>query len=157
MSRFKHLLVAALLCAGIACSAGSEAAAAAKKPGGAKNAGQAKKAGSNPASLQLDQALEAIRADLNKADHDYKGHRAAAVHEITHAIHLLQHGKVHPNPGQHFVGGKHNEPQNISDTRLKECIAAIQGLTVPPGKHQTQVKAALAKALNDLHVALKVA
>ena len=157
MSGIKRPLFAALLCVGLAFSTGSESAAASKKPAGVKNSAAAKKTGANPSNPQLDRALEAIRADLNKADHDYKGHRAAAVHEITHAIHLLQHGKVHPKPGQHFVGGKHTEPQNISDGRLKKCIAAIQGLTVPPGKHQAQVKAALAKAVNDLQAALKIA
>ena len=101
----------------------------------------------NPATvatnIQLIQHLEAIRANLNKADHDYKGHRAAAVHEITHAIHHLQHGKQHSNPGQHFTAGTHKEPQAVSDARLKQSLAALQSLPVPPGKHHAHTQTAL--------------
>ena len=118
---------------------------------------QASKNAAKQANIQLDQQLEAIRATLNKADHDYQGHRAAAVHEITHAIHILSHGMQHPNPGQHFVAGKNKEPQKVSDAQLKQSLAALQSLTVPPGKHQAQVQAHIIKAIADLQKALTVA
>jgi hypothetical protein len=111
----------------------------------------------NSANGQLVQHLESIRATLNQADHDYKDHRAAAVHQITHAIHLLQHGRHHPNPGQHFVGGTHKKPQNVSDAELKRALAALQRLTVPAGSHRAQVHAAIQRAIVDLQTALKVA
>src|SRR5271165_7026494 len=34
--------------------------------------------------------LKSVRAILEHADHDYQGHRAKAVHEITQAIHGMQ-------------------------------------------------------------------
>ena len=108
-------------------------------------------------NAQLIQQLETIRTNLNKADHDYKGHRATAVHEISHAIHLLQHGKPDPNPGQHFTAGTHKEPQATSDAQLKQSLAALKALTVHAGPHQAQVQAAINKAETSLQAALKVA
>lgn len=135
--------------------------ATAQTPAVAKKMSAAKKKvlanQSKAANAHLAKQLETIRTVLNKADHDYQGHRAEAVHQITHAIHLLHHGKAHTNPGQHFVGGKHKEPQAVSDAQLKQSIAALQSLVVPPGKHHAQVQAAIHKAITNLNVALKIA
>ena len=108
------------------------------------------------ADSQLIKQLETIRANLNKADHDYEGHRATAVREITHAIHFLQHGEKHPKPAEHFKAGAHKEPQALSDAQLKQSLAALQSLKIPLGKHQTEVEAALQKAMSSLKIALKV-
>ena len=149
MSRIPFRCLAGLVCSGFAFGGIAPATPLA--------AAGLKKIAANPANTQLTQQLEAVRATLNRADHDYQGHRAAAVHQITHAAHLLHHGKPHPKPGQQFVGGKHTEPQAVSDSQLRQSLAALQSLAVPPGPHQAQVQAALAKAVASLHIALTVA
>jgi hypothetical protein len=102
--------------------------------------------------------LEAIRTTLNNANHDYDGHRASAVHHISHAIHIIQHAKPHPNPGEHFKAAKvgNNEPQAVSDAQLKMAQTALQSLTVPATKHQAKVQEHLTKAVGELQTALMV-
>jgi hypothetical protein len=138
--------MAGLVCVGFLFA---NSASAAPKTG-------AKNPGLSSANAQLVQQLTGIRTTLNAADHDYDGHRAAAVHQISHAIHLLHNGKNHPNPSQTFVGGAHTEPQAASDAQLRKSMTALQGLTVPPGKHQAQVSAAITQAVADLQTALKI-
>ncbi len=103
-------------------------------------------------------ALEAVRTTLNMANHDYKGHRAAAVHQVSHAIHVIKHGKPHPKPAETFQApkGGNNEPQSVSDMQLQASITALQGLTVPPSKHQTKVVQHINNAIAELNTALKV-
>ena len=124
---------------------------------------QARKNVPHTANMQIARELEAVRALLNKANHDYNGHRAAAVHEVTHAIHILEHGKHHPNPGNHFIAaqGRIREPQQVSDVQLQQAILALQTIAVQlhgtNGQHHTQAALVVKKAIYNLHVALKVA
>jgi hypothetical protein len=126
--------------------------------------------------------LKAARALLEKANHDYQGHRAKAVHEITHAIHLLEHGKHHPNPqtaagngngnkptaaggkkGKKAAGNanKPNEPQGQSDAQLKHAIEILhkveKQLHGGQAQHHRHAAEAIHKAIHELHTALKVA
>ena len=125
--------------------------------------------------------LKATRALLEKANHDYDGHRAKAVHEITHAIHLLEHGKHHPNPQAAngnangnkptAAGGKKakkaagnaakpKEPQGESDKQLKHAIEILHRVEKQlhgQGQHHHHAAEAIHKAIHELHVALKVA
>lgn len=127
----------------------------------AKKVAQASKGQTKATSATIIKELERVRSQLNKADHDYKGHRAAAVHQVTHAIHLLQHGKHHPNPGQHFTGGHHKEPQAKSDAQLRQAIQELdviaRQLQSTNGQHHAKAIAAVHRAVQDLHQALKVA
>jgi len=116
----------------------------------------------NGAASTIHKELKIVRTQLNKADHDYKGHRAAAVHQITHAIHLLQHGQHHPNPGHHFTAGKgHRESQAQSDAQLRHAIQEPNQIAVQLHSsgvpHHAQALMAVKRAIHDLHQALKVA
>ncbi len=104
---------------------------------------------------------------LEKADHDYKGHRSAAVHEIMHAVHLLKHHKHHPNPAQHTAHlanphYKKREAQSFSDMQLNQAMqqlqligTQIQSLGNLP--HHNHAQKALVKAIQELQTALKIA
>jgi hypothetical protein len=118
----------------------------------------AQKAAKKAANQTLVQQLEAIRTTLNMANHDYKGHRAAAVHQVSHAIHLINHGKKNPNPAETFTAGKGGNAENqaVSDKQLQSAITALQGLTVPAGKHQPQITQAITTAVSELNTALKI-
>jgi hypothetical protein len=65
--------------------------------------------------------LRQIRHLLEVADRDYKGHRAKAVEEISHAIKALPH--QHGKRGTSIKGG--GEPQALSDAQLREAIKAL--------------------------------
>jgi hypothetical protein len=106
-------------------------------------------------NTQVIQQLESARATLNKADHDYSGHRAAAVNSLSNTIHHLQHGKAHPSPGQHFVAGKNKEPQSESDAKLQQALATLQGVSAPAGPQAAVVKTGVSKAIADIQKALK--
>ncbi|HQR07179.1 MAG TPA: hypothetical protein PLN21_10175 [Gemmatales bacterium] len=111
--------------------------------------------------------LHQIKSILECADHDYKGHRAAAVKEITKAIHALEaHGghyqKSATHPQHSNANGKPHEPQALSDAQLR---AAIQGLAVVSqqlqatgSRHPRTSKAAadIQLAIKQLNVALTI-
>ncbi|MEI7684547.1 MAG: hypothetical protein WCL32_05935 [Planctomycetota bacterium] len=123
---------------------------------------QAVKKQNTGAASTIHKELEIVRTQLNQADHDYKGHRAAAVHQITHAIHLLQHGQHHPNPSRHFTAGKgHRESQAKSDAQLRHAIQELNQIAVQLHRsnlpHHAQALTAVKRAIHDLHQALKVA
>jgi hypothetical protein len=102
--------------------------------------------------------LHEVKVLLERADHDYKGHRAAAVKEITAAIHTL-HPHHKPATGKGGKGGN-NEPQALSDAQLKQSIKdleTIQGhldraATAPAAK----ASASLGKAMKELNIALEI-
>ncbi len=116
-------------------------------------------------STQIVHELEAARALLNKANHDYKGHRAAAVNQITHAIHILQHGKNHPNPSAHYTSGKgarNREDQKASDALLQQALAQMKTIagqlhSTQHTKHHAQASMAVKKAIKDIMLSLKAA
>jgi hypothetical protein len=90
---------------------------------------------------QLDQAY----SFLAEADHDYKGHRARAMHHIQNAARAL---------GVRLTGhGKGGEAQTTSDSHLKSAQSLLQsaigGLT---GRPHNQVS----DAINQLNIALSI-
>jgi hypothetical protein len=97
-------------------------------------------AGPGPGDL-LTQAY----ATLEKADHDYKGHRVAAMHQIAAAGKALGI-KVHGD-------GKGHEPQGESDAQLRTAQGLLQqaqaGLTGKALKHAQH-------AIKQISVALSI-
>ncbi|HZU34327.1 MAG TPA: hypothetical protein VFA18_00375, partial [Gemmataceae bacterium] len=88
----------------------------------AANAGP--KGAKSPFAAQLHE-LRGIRAVLQQADRDYKGHRVAAIRQINVAIRTLRSAKV-ARKGHSGKGQKGNgEPQGLSDAQLKEAIAGL--------------------------------
>lgn len=125
------------------------------------------KAAKKAADLQIVDDLHATRALLEKANHDYKGHRVAAVHHVMHAAHLLQHHKPHPNPQAHtghltkphFRG---NEPQPVSDAQLQQAKQNLQTIgaqinNLGNGVHHQKAHKAVQNAIQELDTALKIA
>ena len=110
--------------------------------------------------------LRATRALLLKADHDYKGHRVKAIHDITKAIHALQPGvKHHPKQtaksGQGRAKGQgNNEPQSVSDAHLRQAIRQLEAVQKHLGSgqvgHVGQAHADIGRAIHELRRALKV-
>jgi hypothetical protein len=88
-------------------------------------------------------------ADLDRADHDYKGHRIAAMKQIEEAAKALK-----LNLGG---DGRGHEKQGVSD----EQLAAAEGLLnqaksdLAAEKHK-KVLHHVNKALEELHTALKI-
>jgi hypothetical protein len=133
-------LILAVVVAGTTLFAGTISAA--KKP-------------ASPYAVEIKE-LHVIKVLLERADRDYKGHRAEAVKQISEAIHALSAGKKHNGKG--VKGG--NEPQALSDAQLRESIAAL-------AKVQTQLVATggapavlasehIARAIKQLEIALTI-
>src|SRR6516225_9793983 len=76
-----------------------------------------------PFATQISE-LHAVKVLLEKADRDYKGHRAEAVKQITAAIHELRVHKGSKGSGTKVQGG--NEPQSLSDAQLREAIKGLK-------------------------------
>ncbi len=98
-------------------------------------------AGPSPAAGLLVQAY----TTLEQADHDYKGHRVAAMKQIEDAARLL---------GVNVRGdGKRHEPQGVSDAQLRTAQGLLQqaqaGLSGKALKHVN-------KALQQLSIALSI-
>jgi hypothetical protein len=122
----------------------------------------------NPKAALVAQ-LRATRALLHQANHDYKGHRVKAMHEITVAIHALQPPakKHHAKPGapkpatagSKPASGGH-EPQAISDAQLQKSIQQLQTIQSQLGTIATGnvgvAHTAIGKAIQELQTALKI-
>jgi hypothetical protein len=111
--------------------------------------------------------LRATRTLLQQADHDYQGHRAKAVHEITLAIHaLVPPKKTRPRPaGIKPAPGiarpdRNNESQAVSDTQLKQAMQQLNTLqpqiTSLTSGNVTAASAAVTKAIQELQTALQI-
>jgi hypothetical protein len=125
----------------------------------------------NPYATQIAE-LRATRALLEQADHDYKGHRAAAVKLITAAIHALHPPKpaaaqnraragTGTKPGTTQAAKKTggNEPQAVSDNQLKQALASltvIQGQLAAGSGNAATAAAAVQKAAQELQIALSI-
>jgi hypothetical protein len=75
--------------------------------------------------------LHEIKLLLEKADHDYKGHRAEAVKQLAEAIHTLHPGHKHATGAAVKGAGKAVkavEPQPLSDAQLKESIKTLRAV-----------------------------
>jgi hypothetical protein len=106
-----------------------------------------------------EQIAELHRAKLllEKADRDYKGHRAEAVKEIGKAIHTLHPGKAHKHVGK-VEGG--NEPQSLSDAQLREAVKKLKvvekQLTHSNAEAAAKANVFVAKAIKELEIALEI-
>lgn len=112
-------------------------------------------------------ALHQAKHLLVGANHDYKGHRAKAVHEITQAIHEIEHhrkgggakaGSGHK--GQVAAGqkqGKVHEAQVASDQQLQAAIGLLQRAAgdLGNGKHPKAL-GHVNNAIKELQTALKI-
>jgi len=100
--------------------------------------------------------LHEIKLLLERADHDYKGHRAEAVKQITAAIHALHGGHKHHGPG--VKGG--GEPQALSDAQLRESIKALSVVLAQlgnaPGAPAAKGAVHVANAIKQLEIALTI-
>lgn len=86
---------------------------------------------------------------LERADHDYKGHRRAAMHDIEEAAKHLG-VKLHGD-------GKGREQQSVSDEQLREArgmLEKAQGMTA--GHKNKKVPEHIAAAVKKLGVALSI-
>jgi len=76
--------------------------------------------------------LRSVKLTLEAADHDYGGHRAAAVekikaatHELHKALEFVHKGKIAPKTTTKDVGSS-NEPQKLSDAQLRATIPVLK-------------------------------
>jgi hypothetical protein len=134
---------------------------------------QGKKA-KEPQSLSDTQLAESIhtlrvtRLTLEMADHDYGGHRAAAVRDITASVHQLKKaleavhkGKIIPKGEKKKEKGG-NEPQAVSDAQLAASIPSLvqtasllKSANHDYGGHRAQAVTDLEAAVRQLQAALK--
>jgi hypothetical protein len=104
----------------------------------------------------LVQQLHQVRLLLEHADHDYQGHRAAAVGQISSAINLL----APKNPFKDKDTGGNNEPQALSDEQLREAILVLANdaayLSAIPHPKAAKAFWHVGSAIVDLEIALMV-
>jgi len=127
-------------------AAHAKTAAAAKKPAVAKSTavstvrerGAVRGASSGPLT-------EAYRL-MQSADHDYKGHRAAAMRHVAEAARLI---------GERVIGrsSAHEEAQGASDGQLQQAQSLLQGASSHLGGAALQQ---VEEAISQLSIALSV-
>jgi hypothetical protein len=112
--------------------------------------------------------LQATKKMLQSADHDYGGHRVAAIKAIDAAEHQLrlalksQHkgkavsGKAVNKTGKIGKGnGKNREPQNISNLQLADAIVILERTRLLLEKADHDYGGHRAAAVRDLGVAIQ--
>jgi hypothetical protein len=118
-------------------------------------AGGAKVAG--PYATQIVE-LHASAKLLNAAKHDYKGHRAQAVHQIHLAVHILN--PVHKKPKAPStitpVGPPAGEPQSVSDALLRQALEQLKVVRGQLGNAPPQALVAVRSAITQLETALAI-
>jgi len=129
---------------------------------GAMQKGGGKKKKTNPGGTttltnpQLLQALLDARGLVHMANHDYKGYRGKAAHQIRDAIHILD--PKHKHPALPTAKGK--EPQAQSDMQLQQAIVILQAVqTQLAGATDTKLAKAsthVGNAIQDLQTALTI-
>ncbi|HEY1685744.1 MAG TPA: hypothetical protein VGG19_13335 [Tepidisphaeraceae bacterium] len=84
---------------------------------------------------------------LRIADHDYKGHRAKAMHAIESAAH-----EVGGEAGAHRRG---HEAQVTSDEQLRQAQTLLESVSSMASQmDQTRLSEHVSHALNEIHTAL---
>jgi hypothetical protein len=156
-------MTSAIVLAGLAVFAGADAGAQTKKA--AKKAAAATPGHTH----EIIAELRSAHRYLEEANHDYKGHRAKASHEIMQAIHQLQkhhhhHHKTalqtaavpypHPQHHHHVKGIK--EPQALSDAQVKaagDIVRRVQSQVsgLPNNRHSVLA----VKHVNDAAVQIQ--
>jgi hypothetical protein len=113
----------------------------------------------NPNAQAIEQ-LKQTRALLHKADHDYKGNRVKAIHEITKGIHALEGTNARHRPHPVKSGKSGGEPQSVSDAQLKQAITQLQAvqsqLGISTSGNVGVANAAISRAIQDLQTALSI-
>jgi len=86
---------------------------------------------------------------LATGDHDYKGHRVRAMHQIESAAKLL---------GMNISGdAKDRQPQPLSDAKLREAQGLLQSvLAASDVKSQKRVTKHITEAINHINTALSI-
>jgi hypothetical protein len=111
----------------------------------------------SPFAAQIKE-LHDVKVLLERADRDYKGHRAEAVKQIDHAIHALSAGHKHPHGKGAKNGGR--EPQALSDAQLRDSIKVLDGvltqLNGAANAPATRGAVHIASAIKQLEVALTI-
>lgn len=95
------------------------------------------------------QALRSAYMVLVEADHDYKGHRIRAMHEIEKACDIL---------GTDIRGdGKGHENQGASDQQLRQAGQMLeQALSMAQSQGQNNVVKHINNAIKQLSIALSI-
>jgi hypothetical protein len=123
--------------------------------------------------------LHKAKGLLEKADHDYDGHRVKAIRDIDEAIHTLHHAgkggkreekreekpgeKKEEKPGEKKEGGG-KEPQKKSDHELREAMKILEEVEKQlhanhakgGGEHHAKAAKDVKHAIEQLADALKV-
>jgi len=86
---------------------------------------------------------------LATGDHDYKGHRVRAMHQIEDAARLL---------GMNLSGdAKNRQPQPLSDAQLREAQGVLQSvLAASDVKSQKRVTKHITEAIDQINIALSI-
>jgi len=86
---------------------------------------------------------------LATGDHDYKGHRMKAMHQIEAAAKLL---------GMNLSGdAKDKQPQSLSDAKLREAQGLLQNvLGAAEVKNEKRVTKHITEAINQINIALSI-
>ena len=124
--------------------------------------------------------LKSIRSILEHADHDYQGHRAKAVREITLAIHALEGGTRHaplsPQQKAAMIAARQakaanagatrsgttttqkplTEPQATSDEQLNTALSLLTQVASQLGNAKPGVSEHLQSAIQELKTALAI-
>lgn len=129
------------------------------------------------AHVPIVQGLHQTKALLNAAIHDYVGHRAKAVHEVTKAIHALDPPNARATPkkaapptpapaaGQVAPAGKGaqaaGENQAASDKQLQQAIQQLRALqtqleTLPADARASTAVGHVRGAIHELNTALQI-
>lgn len=111
---------------------------------------EAKKGQKGGATAQSEgELLREAYGILEQADHDYKGHRHAAMHQIAEAARHLG-VKLHGD-------GKAREPQAVSDAQLRHAQSLLQTAhTAVAGHKNAKVPQHIDAAIKELNVALSI-
>ena len=158
-SRSAALLATPILALLLACPAEAQVRKGPKKP-------REPQQQSNQQLRQALHVLHSVKKTLQAANHDYGGHRVAAVRDVSAAAHQLRlalHHKKRPGkPGaKPGTGPRQPEPQVLSDQQLtgsipvlREAIAVLQNANHDYGGHRAKAVADLQKAIRQLEKAL---